>query len=45
MGAKDGNGPAGGPGAASYDPTTQTLYVYCPAGPNTNSYILVYDVN
>ena len=41
----DGNGPYSGPGGASYDATTQTLYIYCIWGNNANSYILVYHVN
>ena len=42
---RSGNGPDGGPCGASYDSTTQTLYVYCVGGTNRNSYILVYHVN
>ncbi len=45
MWGRSGNGPDGGPAGASYDSTTQTLYVYCIAGTNYNSYILVYHVN
>ncbi len=35
----------GGPAGASYDATTQTLYVYCIWGNNIYNYILVYDVD
>jgi hypothetical protein len=42
---RSGNGPDGGPAGASYDSTTQTLYIYCIGGSNWNSYILVYHVN
>ncbi len=44
MWGRSGNGPDGGPCGASYDPTTQQLYVYCVGGNSLNSYILVYDV-
>ena len=44
MWGRSGNGPDGGPCGASYDPTTQQLYVYCVGGSNLNSYILVYDI-
>lgn len=44
MWGRSGNGPDGGPCGASYDATTQCLYVYCVGGASLNSYILVYDV-
>jgi hypothetical protein len=45
MWGRSGNGPDGGPAGASYDSTTQTLYIYCIGGTSWNSYILVYHVN
>ncbi len=44
MWGRSGNGPDGGPCGASYDATTQQLYVYCVHGTASCSYILVYDV-
>ncbi len=40
-----GNNEQGGPAGATYDSTTQTLYVYCVMASNLNAYILVYHVN
>lgn len=45
LGGIGGNSPAGGPGGASYDATTQRLYVYTVAGDQLDSFILVYQVH
>ena len=41
----EGDRPVGGPGGATYDPLTRTLYVYCMWGTNLNSYILMYKID